>query len=56
MAAARTSKLIAYIMHWNRITREDAEAWADRHCGDWRNTPLPRAKRCVVEKRKDDEE
>ncbi|EMA8958632.1 hypothetical protein U5315_002714 [Vibrio fluvialis] len=43
--AKRLNPLIIYIMAHRRCTESDAEAWADKHCGDWRNTPLPRAKR-----------
>lgn len=32
-------------MKFNRCQQEDAEAWADQYCGDWRNTPVPKAKR-----------
>lgn len=41
----RSNELIPCIMLHNRMSKEEAEAWADKHCGDWRNTPLPRAKR-----------
>lgn len=43
--AKRPNKLIAYIMHFKRCDQQDAEVWADKHCGDWRNTPLPRVRR-----------
>lgn len=39
------SKLIKQIMLHRRCDQDEAETWADRYCGDWRNTPLPRAKR-----------
>ncbi|TON12173.1 hypothetical protein CGH20_13735 [Vibrio parahaemolyticus] len=38
-------ELVKHIMVHRRCDRADAEAWADKNCGDWRNTPLPRAKR-----------
>ncbi|EMI4249372.1 hypothetical protein M2H05_15180 [Vibrio vulnificus] len=43
----RVDPLISYIMAHlcAKCTQEQAEAWADKHCGDWRNTPLPKAKR-----------
>ncbi|MDU9591566.1 hypothetical protein F7Y47_09655 [Vibrio sp. 1-2-3a] len=44
-ARKRPNKLIKYIMAHRRCSQDEAEAWADRYCGDWRNTPLPRAKR-----------
>lgn len=37
--AADDMKLIPYIMHWKQVPREEAEAWADKYCGDWRNNP-----------------
>lgn len=45
--AKRPNQLITYIKAHlcAKCTQEQAEAWADKHCGDWRNTPLPRAKR-----------
>ncbi|NOI14806.1 hypothetical protein F0252_12395 [Vibrio hepatarius] len=43
----RPCKLVKYIQVHRRCSREEAEAWADKHCGDWRNTPLPRAKRVI---------
>ncbi len=43
--AKRPNQLIKYIMVHRRCSQEDAEQWADRYCGDWRNTPLPKAKR-----------
>ncbi|HIF9532287.1 TPA: hypothetical protein ACX6S0_000583 [Photobacterium damselae] len=27
------------------MSKEDAEAWADKHCGEWRTAPLPKVKR-----------
>ncbi|KFA96227.1 hypothetical protein HW45_19885 [Vibrio sp. ER1A] len=41
----RPNQLIKYIMAHRRCDQQEAETWADKHCGDWRNTPLPRAKR-----------
>ncbi|CAA6687560.1 hypothetical protein [Lentimonas sp. CC6] len=32
-------------MKFRRCSQVEAEQWADNHCGDWRNTPLPKAKR-----------
>ncbi|MFA0093452.1 hypothetical protein, partial [Vibrio sp. 10N.261.49.A11] len=45
--AKRPNQLIKYIMKFLRrsCSQEEAEEWADKHCGDWRNTPLPKAKR-----------
>jgi hypothetical protein len=44
-AKPKRDELITYIMAHlcARCTEEQAEAWADKHCGDWRNTPLPKA-------------
>ncbi|NOH26482.1 hypothetical protein [Vibrio europaeus] len=43
--AKRPNPLIKYIMKFRRCSQIEAEEWADNHCGDWRNTPLPKAKR-----------
>lgn len=37
--------LLTYIMAHRRCDQAEAERWADQYCGDWRNTPVPRAKR-----------
>ncbi|EMS7710047.1 hypothetical protein V9N58_002538 [Vibrio cholerae] len=31
-------------MYFGRWTREQAIAHADKHCGEWRTTPVPQAK------------
>lgn len=41
----RPCDLIEHIMVHRPCDQVEAEAWADRYCGDWRNTPLPKAKR-----------
>ncbi|EKO3626439.1 hypothetical protein M3926_000455 [Vibrio metschnikovii] len=48
--AKRVNPLIAYIMAHlcAKCTQEKTEAWADEHCGDWRNTPTPRVKRIEI--------
>lgn len=45
MNTKRPNKLIKHIMIHRKCDQSEAEAWADKHCGDWRNTPLPKAKR-----------
>ncbi|XDF79177.1 hypothetical protein AAFX60_018970 [Aliivibrio fischeri] len=58
MASKSSKELIAYIQTFNRCNKEEAEQWADKHCGDWRNTPLPKAKtiiKKVTDKEDEDE-
>ncbi|MGR5271332.1 hypothetical protein ACPV4S_05840 [Vibrio alginolyticus] len=37
--------LIKHVRTHSRKTEQEAIAYLDRHCGDWRGTPLPKAKR-----------
>ncbi|MGR6833613.1 hypothetical protein [Aliivibrio wodanis] len=39
--------MIAYIVKFNRCSEEDAKQWADKHCGDWDDSPLPTAKTII---------
>ncbi len=45
MVKRSVDPLIEYIMVFKRCTQHEAEQWADVHCGDWRNTPLPKVTR-----------
>lgn len=41
----KAKELIKHVRTHGSKTEEEAIAYLDQHCGDWRNTPLPRAKR-----------
>ncbi len=41
----KAKDLIKHVRTHGSKTEEEAIAYLDRYCGDWRNTPLPRAKR-----------
>lgn len=37
--------LIKHVKLHGRKSEEEAIAYLDRHCGDWKGTPLPKARR-----------
>jgi hypothetical protein len=37
--------LVNHVKQFGRKTEAEAIAFCDQHCGDWRGTPLPKAKR-----------
>jgi hypothetical protein len=39
-----SQELIKQIMRQSHCKQLAAEMWADRYCGDWLNTPIPKAK------------
>jgi hypothetical protein len=41
-----SQELIKQIMLQRRCKQSPAEVWADRYCGNWLNTPIPKAKVC----------
>ena len=56
MASKSSKDLIAYLVKFKRCSKQEAEQWADKHCGDWRNTPLPKAKTIIKKVTKKEEE
>jgi hypothetical protein len=38
-------ELIRHVMWFGKKTEQEAIEFCDQHCGDWRGTPLPKAKR-----------